>query len=213
MAFRRFLFASLPETAPGQLHQLFKLWRDVRAADGARRGEAPAASRFRGALGPFEEHVGVARYAPEEEDVFVMSAGAELRGLLGVDLARRWMSEACDAAALTRATAPYRAAARLGRPTFGLDKTSDGRAIARLILPVSAAGADPTFIMAVYPSKAREGRPNPSDRRAARGPIRQQPSFVALTVDVVYVDERQREVARVLRRVQSARMKSSSAAF
>ncbi len=213
MRFRRFLFASLPPDAPAAIVRLFALWRDLRIAENARRGEAPASGSFRGALGPFEPHVSVARYSAEREDVFVFSSGPETRRLLGVDLTRRWMSEIFDARKLAIAAAPYRAAARVGRPTYSATEMGPSLELARLILPVSAPSADPTFIVAVYPIVSRSpAAPRFSDRFAdAAAPVRTR--FVILAVDVLHTDERQREVARVLKRVRSARVRATEAVF
>lgn len=146
-----FLFASLPESAPREVWDIFDLWRALRVARDGGANALPARADFTAdVLAPWFDHMAVAAYQEAENDVMVLRSGDAITRLLGVDLNMRRFSQALPMISRAAAVAPYRAAMRVRRPTFSSIVIPGLPSVARLIMPIATEQGGVEFLVAVY---------------------------------------------------------------
>lgn len=212
MTMGKFLFADLPASAPGEIGALFLMWREKRLTNRIKRGDTPMLSDFTDdELSPYAGNLAIARFSEALDDVFVEASGAAIVDILGVDLTGQWLTEAFAEPKLSIAQRPYRAAARVGRPTYSTTLIDQSAEIARLIMPVVWREGGVAFLVGVYRYRIVPEAPEP--RTFFQGSDVRRRKFLILKTDLATPQDKKRELARVLRRVDSpARSRRRAAA-
>lgn len=203
MRMGKFLFATLPDDAPEPIRALLAIWRKKRVEAGGRRGDLPKMSQFEATdWSRFEPNIALAHYSYEHEDVYVFIAGEALDRMFGASLSERWFSEIFSRDQIAVAMSPYRASARVRRPTYSETDIGPTTTLARLVLPVLSREDGVEFIVAVYDISRPSAKDSEAQLVNTPGSAIEQRRFLILSVDLVHTDDRSRELRRVLGRVR-----------
>lgn len=202
MVMGRFLFADLPDSAPKAVREFYELWRDKRRIAQMRRGEIPHFRDFENReLLPYEQHLAISTYCDAREDAFIETSGAMVIEAFGVDLSGKWVSEVFDGAKRALAQRPYRAAARVGRPTYSATLIDQTAEIVSIILPLRSESSGVAFLSVFVRAKSYFN--SLQQHSFLQGSDFERRSFLILKTDLMLPVEKGRAMFRVLRRVES----------